>query len=175
MSRFVVFAMVAVPAVGHADRMLDRVLADNPPLALLARRVDKVHLELSSCDYFGANDTAGCTRHMDATQLANILASVHAPSAREEHLYCASYNRPLVADPGFQPLTGFQCWMKMEASSATLELTCDETGHGNCSLHYRASNDDEDMDYRYDFRVVGRGRAMVIEDDLVHFSYEQNN
>jgi hypothetical protein len=31
------------------------------------------------------------------------------------------------------------------------------------------------MDYRYDFRVVGRGRAMVIEDDLVHFSYEQNN
>src|SRR6185295_18031074 len=112
MNRLVVLAMVAIPAVGHADRMLDRVLADNPPLALLARRVDKVRLELSSCDSFGANDTAACKRHMDAPQLASILASVHAPSASGEHLYCASYNRPLVADRGFQPLTGFRCWMK---------------------------------------------------------------
>jgi hypothetical protein len=168
-------AMLAAPGIAHADRMLDRVLADNPPVALLARRVDKIQLDLTGCDYFGENNTAACTQHMDAKELTWILGEIHAPSGKDEHLYCTSYNQPLVADRGYRPLTGFKCWTKTEMSSATIELTCETATPGGCTLHYRGSNDDEDTDYRYDFRVVGRGKAMAIENDTVHFSYETNN
>lgn len=163
--------MLAAASPARADN-LDRLLADNPPLALLARRVDQVKVELSSCNWFGDNNTAECKRRMDAHEITRILDGVRKPD--HARVYCVSYNHPIVADRSFQPISGFHCWMKSEFSTATLELSCEDAPRA-CSLHYRASNDDEDTDYDFTFRLVGRGRTLAIEDDKVSFSFAHTN
>ena len=106
-------------------------------LIVLALRADHLQMELDGCDYFGTRDEAACKRHMDPHRIGQLIG---------------------------QPwqCVGLQCERHSEYASELLELSC----RGTCRLHYRASNDDEDYDYTYDFAP---------NSDRVRFSYKQNN